>query len=310
MNYLENVCFLCIEKILTILYNKNIKVGEAMKRIRTAIHSICILSGKAREDYVSAHSGHGALFIIISVFPLLILLLAMIKHTGIGEDELLDLLQGLAPKAFEGIIADSVSKIFLRLGRVAVSITVITLLWSASGFIYSITLGLNRIYHYKETRNYFLLRGISLIYTLLFLILLLFIISLSMFSKGFTQTLSASSNTLGAVLNFFGKLLSFLLILFVSALFYTFIPKRKNRLLYQLPGAAVTAICWYIFSLAYPIYLRYFSNISYIYGGLAVAILWLWWLYFSMYIFFLGAEVNVLLTRLGLCKNKRKEERE
>lgn len=276
-----------------------------MKRIRSAIRGICMIAKKSRENYVSAHSGHGALFIIISVFPLIILMLAMIKHTGIGEDELLELLQGLAPKAFEGIIADSVSKIFQRLGRIAVSITVLTLLWSASGFIYSITLGLNRIYKYKESRNYFLLRGISLIYTILFLILLLIIISLSMLGKSFYEGLSSSSYILAVVLNLLGKLLSFLLILFISALFYSFIPKQKNRLLYQLPGAGVTAVCWYAFSIIYPIYLRYFSNISYIYGGLAVAILWLWWLYFSMYIFFLGAEVNVLLAEHLLWNNKK-----
>lgn len=298
-----------IEKILIILYNKNAKVGEGMKRIRSAIRGISMLTKKSREDYVSAHSGHGALFIIISVFPLLILMLAMIKHTGIGEGELLELLYELAPKTFEGIIADSVSKIFQRLGRITVSITVITLLWSASGFIYSITLGLNRIYKYKENRNYFLLRSISLIYTLLFLILLLIIISLSMLGKRFYGNLLTSSNALEMMVNFLGKLLSFLLILFISALFYSFIPKRKNRLLYQLPGATVTAVCWYAFSIVYPIYLRYFSNISYIYGGLAIAILWLWWLYFSMYIFFLGAEVNVLLSNhLSWKTNKEKTE--
>ena len=60
----------------------------------------------------------------------------------------------------------------------------------------------------------------------------------------------------------------------------------------------MATVSWYVFSLVYPIYLRYFSNISYIYGGLAIAILWLWWLYFSIYIFYLGAEVNAQLITL------------
>ncbi len=271
-----------------------------MKFLHRTFHFVTTISRKSRADYVSAHSGHSALFLIISVFPLLILMLALIKHTGLGENELLALLQGLAPKAFQGIIADSVSQIFGRIGRLAVSLTVVTLLWSASGFIYSITLALNRIYKYEENRNYFLLRGISLLYTLLFLILLLIIISLSVLVQRLWGYVLLHSNCdfVSFLLNLIPKLLSFLLLLFVVSMFYSFIPKTKSKILSHLPGSLMATVSWYVFSLVYPIYLRYFSNISYIYGGLAIAILWLWWLYFSIYIFYLGAEVNAQLITL------------
>jgi len=264
------------------------------------------LSARVRGDYIAAHSGHSALFIIISVFPLLILMLALITHTGLGKNELLSFLDGLAPKGFQGDIFTSVSGLLERLGNVAVSVTILTLLWSASGFIYSVTLGLNRIYRYEENRNYFLLRGISLIYTLLFLILLLLAAGLSTFTAGLKESLLPRLGGWLGVWNFLEGILSFLLVLFVSTLFYSFIPKRKSRLLNHLPGAAFTAVCWYVFSFLYPLYLRLSKNTSYIYGGLSMAILWLWWLYFSMYIFYIGAEINMFLTSKGLLNIKKR----
>ena len=90
--------------------------------------------------------------------------------------------------------------------------------------------------------------------------------------------------------------LSFALMLFVSVMFYSFIPKNKSKLLNQLPGAVFTSLSWYGFSFVYPIYLKFSENVSHIYGGLSMVILWLWWLYFSMYIFYIGAELNVYLS--------------
>lgn len=262
------------------------------------------ISARMRNDYIAAHSGHSALFIIISVFPLLILMLALITHTGLGKNELLNFLDGLAPKGFQGDIFTSVSGLLERLGSVAVSITILTLLWSASGFIYSVTLGLNRIYRYEENRNYFLLRGISLLYTLIFLMLLLLIVGLTSLAGWAKSAIIPHLGGWAMGLDVLEGVLSFALMLFVSALFYSFIPKKKSKLWNQLPGAAFTALSWYGFSFVYPIYLRFSENVSYIYGGLSMVILWLWWLYFSTYIFYIGAEVNIFVGQHKICFNK------
>lgn len=251
---------------------------------------------RVRGDYIAAHSGHSALFIIISVFPLIILMLALVSRLGLEQNELLKFLGGLAPKGFQGDIFSSVSGIVERLGSVAVSMTILTLLWSASGFIYSVTLGLNRIYRYKENRNYFLLRGISLLYTLVFLMLLLLIVGLTALWGWAKNALSHHLGGWKTGLDLLEGVLSFGLMLFVSALFYSFIPKKKSKLLNQLPGAVFTSLSWCGFSFVYPIYLKFSDNVSYIYGGLSMVILWLWWLYFSMYIFYIGAELNVHLS--------------
>ena len=277
------------------LYNIFYKLVRISKPL---LKSVKTLISRAREDYISAHSGHSALFIIISVFPLLILMLAFINHTEIGKEPLMNFLDSLAPKGLQGDIFASVSGLLERLGNVAVSVTILTLLWSASGFVYSITLGLNRIYRYKDRRNYFLLRGISLVYTLLFLLLLMVMAGLSALISQAGLPTRFSSIVEGVF--------SFIAVTFVSTLFYSFIPQKKSGVLTQLPGALFTALGWYGFSFVYPVYLKFSQNVSYIYGGLSMAILWLWWLYFSMYIFYIGAEVNMLLTAQQICFRKKR----
>ena len=47
-----------------------------------------------------------------------------------------------------------------------------------------------------------------------------------------------------------------------------------------------------LFSYLYSLYVRLFPRASYLYGGLALLIVWMLWLYFCMIIFLIGAEIN------------------
>ncbi len=281
-----------------------------MNYIKALYQFILRLFKRARTDSVAAYSGHSALFLVISLFPLIMLLLSAVKYTPITQDDLLKTFSELAPPPLDTIIKESINDIFSRFSNLALSITAITLLWSASSCIYSITMGLNRIYNYKETRNYFILRGISLVYTLMFILLLLITLVLMVFGRAIIALLQSYFPIIrqfAPIINILRQIIAFLIILFISNLFYAFIPNHKSRLMFEFPGAVVTAICWYVFSFAYSLYINYFSNISYIYGSLAAAVFLLLWLYFSMYIFFLGAEINQMAMDAGWCFKKRKE---
>ena len=77
------------------------------------------------------------------------------------------------------------------------------------------------------------------------------------------------------------------------SLMYKILPNTKTHLRHQLPGAVFSALGWMIFSLVYSIYIDNYSNFSYTYGSLAAVILLMLWLYFCMYIFLIGAEINM-----------------
>ena len=83
-----------------------------------------------------------------------------------------------------------------------------------------------------------------------------------------------------------------LLILFFDIIFAA-LPNQKLTLKSQLPGAAVCAAAWYIFSFGLSVYVDYFNGFS-MYGSLTTIALIMLWMYFCMYIMMMCAEVNVV----------------
>ena len=60
-------------------------------------------------------------------------------------------------------------------------ISIIIAIWSAAKGLTAVRYGLNEVYRSRESRNYLIIRSISAIYTILFVVLVLFLIPLNMF---------------------------------------------------------------------------------------------------------------------------------
>ncbi len=73
---------------------------------------------------------------------------------------------------------------------------------------------------------------------------------------------------------------------------YRFVPNRKARRIRQAPGAAFAAVCWYVFSIVFSLYVEYSPGLANMYGSLTTIVLVMLWLYFCMYIILIGAEIN------------------
>ncbi len=261
----------------------------------------------ASENSVYSYAGHSALFIIISFFPLLMLLLASVKYMPFSENEVLELVSAIPLGNANNALNTAVKEVYARSGSLALSISAITLLWSASTSIYSITRGLNAIYGQSETRNYFLLRGLSLLYTVLFIIAILVLLVLMVFGGGILAYLYIKLPLLSdfsEMINILRGVITYLSILLFMDLMYTFIPNRRSSLLKELPGAIISATCWYGFSFGYSVYIENFSNVSFVYGSLTAVVLLMIWLYILMYIFFIGAVVN----KMEIFKRRTKNE--
>ncbi len=265
------------------------------EKIIKCYHTIKEVLSCASQNSVYAFAGHSALFIIISFFPLLMLLLASVKYMPFSENEVLELVAGIPLGTANNTLNTAIREVYARSGSLALSISALTLLWSASASIYSITRGLNAIYGHSETRGYFLLRGLSLLYTILFVLSLLVLLVLMVFGGGILALiyvklpfLSEFSNIIDIVRG----IVTYLVILLFIDLMYTFIPNRRSNFIKELPGAVISATCWYGFSFGYSVYIENFSNVSYVYGSLTAIVLLMIWLYILMYIFFIGAQIN------------------
>ena len=86
-----------------------------------------------------------------------------------------------------------------------------------------------------------------------------------------------------------------LLVLFFTVMFKS-LPSGKQRFSDQLPGAVITSAGWVSFSILFSFFVDNFSNYANIYGSLTAIIVLLLWLYVCMYIMFIGAEINLILS--------------
>ena len=161
------------------------------------------------------------------------------------------------------------------------------------------TKGLNSVYHIDETRNYFYMRLRSAFYIVFFMIALILAMVLLVFGNKIQEALLSNVPFLQQFSGFIISVRTVVTLVILALLFwgmYVLLPNRRHvQVLSQLPGAIVTAFTWSIFSYGFSIYFEMVGQMSRIYGSLTTVIMIMLWLYFCMWLLFIGAEINVYL---------------
>lgn len=266
--------------------------------IKATFRLISLLSKKISDDHVAAFSAQAAFFIIISFFPFIMLLLSIVQYFPVEESSMLKLFTQLFPTAVNSMIVSVISEIYdTSASSTLISITAITTLWSAGKGFLAVMRGLNSVYEIKETRQYLFLRITSTLYTLIFAIMLITTMVLFVFGNRLyfwiEQKFPVLMDTALVIISL-RTIVGLVTLLIFFLLIYVVIPNRKTKLMNELPGALVCAGGWMGFSYAFSYYIDNFSNYASMYGSLTAVVLFMLWMYFCMYLLFIGAEVNLL----------------
>ena len=249
---------------------------------------------------ISVYASHACYFIVLSLFPSLVLLLGLLRYTGIQVETLMELLEGVIPAALMPDAKRLIISTYRNISGTVVSLSALTALWSASRGIYGLLTGLNSIYEVSEDRGYLYTRSVSVLYTFLFLLVLLLTLVLHVFGTTILRWLSTSS---GVVLQFLSDVVDlrfFLLLLLQTCLFtavFMVLPNRRNRLRDSLPGALLSSIGWLVVSDMYTVYVKHFSGYANIYGSVYAVALSMLWLYLCISIVFYGGALNQYLMK-------------
>ena len=244
---------------------------------------------------IPLYAANAGFFVVLAVFPMLVLILSLLRYTGLNADVLTDVLEGVIPSALLGAASRLIQNTYANTSGTVVSISAIVSLWSASRGIYGILTGLNSIYGVEERRGYLYTRCISVIFTFLFLIVILLTLTLHVFG---TTILDMIPPTASSVLSFLDRVihLRFFLLVFTQTLLFTAVftvfPNRRNTLRGSLPGALLASLGWLIFSALYSVYVERFASLTNIYGSVYTVALSMLWLYCCLYIMFCGGALN------------------
>lgn len=259
-----------------------------------AANLIRYLSGQK----IGIHAAGAGYFIVLSVFPLLVLILALLRYTGLQVETLTDLVAGFLPEALLPAAKRLIVSTYRNTSGAVVSLSALTGLWSASRGIYGLLTGLNAIYGVKENRGYVYTRGISVFYTFLFLLMLLATLVLNVFGTTLLQWLPFKNLTL---LQFLWDIVDWrfiLMLLLQTGLFtamFMALPNRKNTFRQSLPGALLASVGWLVFSDLFSVYVENFSGYANIFGSVYAVALSMLWLYFCISIVFYGGALNQYL---------------
>ncbi len=252
-------------------------------------------TNRLKDDHISAFSAQAAFFLIMSIVPFLSLLLTLIKYLPISQAMLLDTVINVTPVPFEPLVTTILEELFAKSNGAILSVSVLVAIWSAAKGVLAIVRGLQAVYHVNESRNYFVLRFISAIYTVIFVTAIILTLLLLVFSNQIYYALKTDFPTAADFISIFIKQ-KFLLALCLLTLFflvvYKLVRRSNNSFISLIPGAVIAAISWIVFSYAFSVYIDKFSDFSYTYGSLTTIVLLMLWVYFCMYLLFIGAEIN------------------
>ena len=253
--------------------------------------------GNLSSFQLDVYSSGAAFFIFISMIPFILIILYIIPYISFSQTEFITLIVRFIPDDFQMATEVLIRGLYSR-SRAILPISIITLLWSASRGILAITKGLNRINHVDENRNYFIVRGISILYTLLMIVGVMLLFILGLFGKRIFRLIEQNFENLHGIASSIYHYSDLIVIVFLFLLFlfmYKFLPARHMILKEQLPGALLASVVWWGFTELFSYYILQYNAYS-MYGSLAMVVMLLVWIYAGLYFFFFGAWLNLRIS--------------
>ena len=271
-----------------------------MAALRFLIRRLRFVARWLRPLGIPLHSAYTGFFLILSLFPSLLLLLGLLKYTSYGVEDLLLLLEGLLPQAFLPTIQMLVEASYRHSSGMVISVSVIAALWSASRGMLGIRNGLNAVYGFSQSHGYWRRRLSSMFYTASFLVLLTLTLVLHVFGNAIVDYLWMTTRP--ALMRLMKLIdLRFILLLILQTLLFTlmyaWLPGKRSQVRKCLPGAVFASLLWLIFSRLFSFYVTYFTNYTNIFGSIYALALGMLWLYFCICIFFYGGVLGRILAQ-------------
>lgn len=277
---------------------KKIDRKEIIKIIARIQHFFMIMKNNQMDIY----AGAAAFFLFVSFIPFIMLLIAIIPYTPVTDEYLLISIKTFLPNRLDSI-ADGLIVQLTETSIAKLSISAIGAIWLAAWGVQSIKKGLNKIYGINTKKNFLTIRLNAALYTVIFLISIIAIFIINIFSTRIFKLIadSLADNRLHSVSSLLSRIFNvrFLIIIILTFIIclYSFwvLPDKSLKIRYQIPGALFVSVVWYGFSKLFNLYVDKFNAYS-MYGSLSFLIIVLMWLYTSMYIFFIGAQINYYLS--------------
>lgn len=268
-----------------------------MEKIKKLYEKCGELTSDISSHHVGAYAAQTAYFLMLSLIPIILLLLTLIKYTPVTKADVMTAVIQVFPSSVDSLITSIVNQVYNQSMGV-VPLTLIVTLWSAGKGVLALTTGLNCVYKCNETRNYVILRIRATVYTVMMILVIIFLLVLAVFGNTLNIFIGRHIPIMAGIADKMLELRSIItpvVMIIFSLIIYKFLPNRKCKFWSQIPGAVFATIGWMIISWIFSVYVDIFTGFSSMYGSLTTIVLIMLWMYFCMYSTLLGGEVNMRL---------------
>lgn len=266
---------------------------------KKSLHVLEALYCRYEDDEVTALGAQMTYYVILAFFPFLIFLLTIVGLTPISTEDVWGQLALVLPESSYKAVNDIMNEIFENRNEALLSFSMIGTLWAASNGLSAMIKGLNKAYDEPETRPFWKLKGLAVLFTVGLALIMLLTFGLLVFGHvigvqlfkflGYPDDFELLWGLIKFVIPLTAMLMGF-------ALLYWVAPNRRLRFKSVIPGAVFASLGWIAISLLFSFYVSHFGNFAKSYGSLGGIIVLLVWLYFSCIIILIGGEVNATLT--------------
>ena len=247
---------------------------------------------------IPVHAAHASFFLVLSVFPMVILLLGLLRYTNLEVSDLMDLAEAVIPAGLLSLLERLLTVAYSQSTHVVVSVSALAALWSAGKGIYALKTGLDAVYGVRDPRPWLATRLLSAFYMVLFLLVLLLTLVLHVFSGTLLRWLRLEEGLLPRIVDLLNMRL-FLLEAVQTMVFcamFMFLPGRRNGFRESLPGALLSCLGWLAVSHLFSLYMEYFPRYFSVFGSLYTVAVAMLWLYVCVSVVFYGGLLNRILT--------------
>lgn len=251
---------------------------------------------RIQDPYYQGTAAEIGFYFIFSIVPILALILQFASRFE-RVDALYDrLLQVIGDSELTQIIGNSLQEI--GAGKISILFLVVAL-WSASKIEFSMIRISNYTYNVADPGpiGYFKARGKAIITTIFLIVMMIVSMLVLVFGNAVIELMDQFLE--GEFRSHFDLLFSLvrwpialLIYWLIIALNYRMLPNQRLSFRENIPGSLFAAVGIMVATIAYYIYLNYFSHLNIVYGSLATIIVMLLWFYWLGFILVVGMLIN------------------
>ena len=233
--------------------------------VTTTIGFVKELLTRIKKVDVTGLGSQLAFFFLLSLFPLLIFLFTLLPYLNLDEGQIFIMIREYAPVSVALLIEDTLDEILKNRNGGLLSIGALATVWSASKGMNALSKALNLSYFTKETRSFIFSRGMSIVFTLMLIGVLLIALILPIFGQQIGMLVFSYLGLEEGFLRLWNGLRWFIppvLIFTVFSLVYWIVPDLKIRFISVVPGAIFATVGWIITSLGFAFYVGNYGSYS------------------------------------------------